>query len=176
MGNLLMNNAEFANTELKIPVNRAVRWISIFGIVFFLWMAFLVKLNNEGNVLFLFFIGFSLLELFGLLLSFSTIQVNQKSITATILYTKYKINWNEVKTIETDIASILRETDFDTGSTVAFISNEKCFPVQLAMLGKEKVEFLKFLEELIDKHQIEVKPLSSSMMRHKNTKVKGGES
>ena len=169
-----MNNAEFAHSELEIPVHRAVRWISIFGIVFGLWIAFLVKLNNQGIVLFLAFIGFTLVELVGLLLSFSTIQVNHKSITATILYTKYRINWDEVKTIETDIPSLLNETNFDTGSMVAFISDEKCFPVQLAMLGKEKVKFLLFLEELIDKHQIEVKLLSSAFMKHKNTKVNGG--
>ncbi|MBK9924716.1 MAG: hypothetical protein IPP66_05415 [Anaerolineales bacterium] len=176
-----MKDGEFADVELKLPVNQAVRWISIFGILFFLWMAFLSKLNNEGIGYIIAFIGCSLLQVFGVLLSFSTIQVSRKSIRATILYTKYTIDWDEVQTIETDIASILEldglnETDWDFGSTVAFLGNEKCFPVQLAMLGKGKAAFLKFLEEIINERQIEVKPLSAAWMRHKNTKVKAYES
>lgn len=177
-----MHNREFPNSELNIPINRPLRWISIFGIVFFLWMAFLSKLNEAGVGYILTFIGFSFLELFGLLLSFSTMQVNRKSVATTMLSMKYRIDWDEVKTIETDIASIvdakdpLDETDWDIGSTIVFLGNEKCFPVKLTGLGKGKADFLRFVEELIVEHQIQVKPLSSPWMRHKNTKVKGSES
>lgn len=175
----LMNDPKFAVFELKFHLNRAIRWISAFGIVFFLWMAFLAQLNNEGMVIFLFFIGFSILELFGFLLSFSNIQVNRKSIIATILYTKYKIDWDEVEAIETDIRSMLGdpywntdEIDFDIGSTVVFQGNQKRFPVQIMILGKGKEKFLTFLDELIKERQIQVKPLSSLLVRHKNTKEK----
>lgn len=172
-----MDNIKFDGFELKIHTNRALRWISAFGIVFFLWMAFLAQLNSEGMVIFLFFIGFSALGLFVFLLSFSGIQVDRKSIIATILYTKYRIDWDEVETIETDMRSMLgdpdwniNEIDFDIGSTIVFLGNQKCFPVEIRALGKGKSEFLKFVEKLIKERQIQVKQLSSVFVRHKNTK------
>jgi len=173
----MINNV--TDFELKIPVNRAIRWICGFGIIGSLRTAFLTKLNNDGIGYFLFFIGMSLLELLGFLLSYSTIQVNQISITTTILFTKYRINWDEVEVIETDMRGMLgdpdwnnSEIDFDIGSTVVFLGKEKCFPIHLTALGKRRADFLMFLEKLINNRQLQVKPLSSALVRHKNTKVK----
>jgi hypothetical protein len=181
-----MNTGEIAELELKIPVHWAFRWICIFGIVFFLWMAFLSQLNKEGVGYSLTFIGLSLLEFLGLLLSFSTIEVNQKSIVTNILFTTHRIDWDEVKTIETDIArllAIINKSNRDNsktikrkGSNIAFLGGDKYFPIQLAIAGKEKKELLKFLEELIDRRQIEVKPLLSSLKKHKNTRIKSNKS
>ena len=181
-----MNNVEVTDIKLKIPMHWGIRWICIFGIVFFLWMACLSRLNNEGVGYTLAFIGFSLLEFLGVLLSFSTIEVNQRSITTNILYLTDRIDWDEVKTIETDIAHLLNtinNSEWDKtrmirrrGSSVALLGNDKYFPVQLAIAGKEKRELVKFLEVLIVQRQIEVKPLLSSLKLHKNTRIKSKES
>ena len=159
-----MNNDTASEFELKIAVHWAIKWISLVGVVFFLLLAFLARLNHMGSGYLVFFIAFGFFELVGFLLSFSTIRVSQKSIIATSPFAIYKIDWDEVIGIEMQ------------GDSIAFLGYDKCFPIQLAMAGKEKVEFRDFLEGLIQERKIEVKPLSSLWMKHKNTKVEKGDS
>jgi hypothetical protein len=156
----LKDHALFPNLNINISTSWIVRVIYLVGIAFFLGMAVWVQISTQIIGIAVFFAAFALLEFLALLLSFSTLQINYESVVMTAFYGVYKINWDEVKTIETN------------GIIIALFGENKRFPMHLGMAGKERVEFSGFLENLIQQRQIEVKPLSSRWMTHKNTKIR----
>jgi hypothetical protein len=156
----LIDHTKSSDLNIKISTNWVVRLVYLIGIVFFLGMAVWVQINTQIIGVTLFFAGFAILEFFVLLLSFSAIQINRESVMMTAFYGVYKINWDEVKRIETN------------GVIITLFGENKRFPLHLGMAGKERIEFSNFLENMIQQRQIEVKPLSSRRMTHKNTKIR----
>ena len=150
------NNSSF---QIKISVHWFYKLLYSFGILFFLAIGIYAYFDTKVVGTFVCFSSFAVLQLVGLLLSFSTIRINNESIIVKAPHGNHKINWDEVSTIETD------------GIVFAFLGNGKRFPIHLGMASKEKFEFTNFLERLVIQRQIEVKPLSSRWLTHKNTKV-----
>lgn len=150
------NNSDF---QINISVHWFYKLLYSFGILFFIGMAIDVYFDTKIAGISICYSSFALFQVLGLALSFSTIRINSMSIITKAPHGIHKINWDEVNSIETD------------GIIFAFFGNGKRFPIHLGMASKEKFEFTNFLEQLVIQRQIDVKPLSSRWLTHKNTKV-----
>lgn len=153
--------------QLDLPIKITVSWfyqsIYLLGMLASACMTILALLSPR-------IIGFSfcsgiffLVLVYVYFLSRSTIQVDHHSLVITAPHGIYKIDWNEVETIETDNVAF------------AFLGKDKYLSMNLTMAGSEKQKqaFYDFLNRTISERNIQVKPLASIWIFQKNTKIRG---
>ena len=156
------------------PIRIAVSWyLKIFyGVGTILFAGFTIGIWLSLHSLMLSFVP-GLLAIFGIyafLLSFTTIQEDEKSIIITAPHGVYKIDWSEITAIETKTIDDRRYESND--DVFAFIGENKHLAINLKFAGNSRAEFLEFIAKQIYKLKIEVKPLSSKWLSHKNTRIR----
>lgn len=112
---------------------------------------------------------FALLGIYVFLLSFTAIQVDEKSLMIAAPHGVYRIDWADVTAIETNTIDGMR---FESNDEVfVFMGESKCLPINFKFAGKGKAEFLRFFKQQIKQLQIPVKPLTSKRLSQKNTLI-----
>jgi len=142
----------------------SIHWLPkamyIFGAVSLLVFAVLLYIVTHQILFSAVFGVFGLLNVYTIILSQATIDVDQNTIT---LFSPprgtYKFYWRDLRYIETD------------RNTYAFFGDDKHLVVTLAFVGKRKREFYSFVQHLIKERRCEVRPLSSKLLMQKNTKI-----
>ncbi|HCR70474.1 MAG TPA: hypothetical protein DIW23_03440 [Anaerolineae bacterium] len=153
------------NSKSNVPIKLTVHWqfqaLYIIGIVGSIYVTIISWLSSDGIALPLCFGIFGLTFFYVYLLSRSNIQVDEQSLVITSTHGIYKIDWHEIKIIETNNVAF------------AFLGEDKCLSMNLTMVGNRKQEFYEFLNKKIAEKNIQIKPLSSMKLFQKNTKIRG---
>ncbi|HUI89556.1 MAG TPA: hypothetical protein VLX61_12620 [Anaerolineales bacterium] len=151
-------------SEFTLPIKMTVHWVTriifIFSIILFGAFAILSLLSDHDVFTSSIFLVFALLSVYTFIASQSTIEINQDSITlSSPPHGEYRMYWGEVRSVETN------------GATFAFVGDDRHLAISLVFVGNRKQEFLSFLNDFLEKQQLNVNPLSSMYLRQKNTKV-----
>ena len=145
---------------IRVTIHRLMKAFSIFGVIEFLLFAWLSWQNTHTFYIALLFLLFALFCGYTFIASRSTIELDLESVVVTAPYGRYKIRWDDVRLIETN------------GVTIVFRGDDKRLVIVMTFVGQGRREMYKFLNSQIEQRQIEVKPLSSIPLTHKNTRVR----
>ncbi len=165
-----MKNVNAFAFPIRVTVNWYLKIIFGVGTIFSAGFAIAIWLSLHS---FLLLSIPGLLALFGsyaFLLSFSTVQADEKSILITSPHGLYKIDWADIIAIEKTVTDDWRHESSDI--VYAFLGENKCLTINLNFAGNGREEFFRFLEKQIIRLQIKVKPLSSKWLFPKNTRVR----
>lgn len=165
-----MNNTDTFTLPIRIAVHWYLKMLYAVSAIFFLSLTIAIWLNLRSLPMLLLFGFFAFLSIYAFLSSFTTIQIDENSVMVTAPYGVYKIDWADVTVIETNTIDDRRFESKD--DIFAFIGENKCLATNLRFADKEKAEFYRFITKQIDRLQVEVKPLSSKWLSHKNTRIR----
>ena len=140
-------------------------WMQIIQLVFALpctalAIFMLVSIFQGSTNLAIAFVIFSVLAYFGWANALSTIKINDQAVTVSVFYGRFRIAWDEVRTIAL-------KSPF-----IALIGNEKRVVLSLAFAGKNKERMLEILNEQAQQRNVKFESESTSFpLTHQNARV-----
>ena len=165
-----MKNVAIFALPIRVTVNWYLKIIYGVGAILSAGLAVEVWLSLHSLTLSFTPVLFALFSIYAFLLSFTTIQADEKSIIITAPHGVYKIDWSEITAIEKTVTDDWNHNSNDI--VYAFMGKNKCLAINLIFASNGREEFFRFLEKQITQLQIKVEPLSSKWHFPKNTRIR----
>ena len=148
--------------ELTLRVSRSMQILKIFfAFPFIIGAVWALDSVFKGSTLSLiWFLLCALVAYFGWANALSTIRITEESVTVTVFYGRFRINWIEVN-------KIILNTPF-----IALMGNDKRLVLSRAYAGRNSGKMLEFFNLQIETRKIEFEQNSKPFpLTHRNVRV-----
>jgi hypothetical protein len=144
--------------KVIVHTHWAIKVIALIGLLIGGLFLYAYVLNPSSDI----WRGVLLFFLCGLLwiLASSNIEMSDQYILVQVPYGRFKINWDEVKYVETD------------GALFAFTGEEKRVVIAIPLMSSSKKKMCDLMNSQIEKRKIRIKQSAFVPKTHKNSRTK----